>query len=301
MNPPHIAFILVGDWWCAVTGLGSSSLCTFPSGYPYTCPQYSSCKAEGLDFESTENRLVGTDYAAASPYWQQLQLYYCYPALDCAGQSLLRRRYNGQAFYGPITTQQATSPGPTLNSLASGFGIHSQTAASDTVFVFLYGPSLACGQYATTNWGVPGQNGQYGFVYANVVLEDYAKNCVGPIQNGPGNDLNLQSPDPLTPLQFATYATSHEVDEAITSPSDGTNPRGWVVPSESGQLADPCADRTQSGNSLGYDSTANGNNWPYYNFTRDLYGTVVAAFVLFNVNSTPNSCYPDVSTSVPSG
>ena len=300
LNPPHVAFVLVGDWWCAVTGIGSGSLCTFKKGYPYKCPQYATCQGEGRDLEAAENALVQLDYSSSSSYFQQLQKWYCDPAADCSGQSLVRRSYNGRAFYGPVSEKQAglssrnPAPGPFLNSLASGFGISSQTDASNTVFVFLLPPDDAC-IYANFNSQAPGKQHQYGFVYAEVVMEDYARSCNGPTGTVVGGDLNQQSPEPISPEQFATYATSHEIDEAITSPGSAT---GWKVPSVGGQLADPCTNRTQSGDSLGYDSPANGKKWPYYNFTRDSFGTVVAAFVQF---SSSRTCYPDVSTTVPPG
>jgi hypothetical protein len=170
--------------------------------------------------------------------------------------------------------------------------------------VFLFAPNLVnCSQPNDTNSAIPGGQNVYGFVYATVTLEDYAKHqyCDGPIGQIAGDDLNLQSPEPITPPRFATFAVSHEFDEAVTSP--GSPPAGWLVPGGPGsadQLADPCADRTLVGNSTGYDFSM-GKHWPYFNFTRDSYGTVVAAFVKYSPNSSSGTCYPTVSTGVPPG
>jgi hypothetical protein len=290
VNPPHVAFVLVGDWWCPLGDHGTNA-CANPK--KYTCSQqYSrSCLLEAQDFVGSLEHMVQTDYGPASDYRDELALFYCYPALDCGNQGFQQRLYNGAQYYGPITPGQAATPGSTLNSVAGSFGIGTQSDATNTVFVFLFAPPLVDvpnpqGKVPCSldphnfNTVVPGGPGQYGFNYADVYLEDYMHNCPS---NGTVPALNGNSPEPTTPGQFATFATSHEIDEAITAPGGTT---GWVV--NGGQLADACAFRDLAGGA---------QSGKYYDFTRDTYGTVMAAFPQFSFNSV--TCYPDISTSIP--
>src|SRR5439155_16509368 len=153
--------------------------------------------------------------------------YYCYPALDCGDQGVSLRLYKNQSFfYGPVSQAAAASPGGVLNPVAGNFGIQSQSDANNTVFVFLYAPTFAC-TGGSINGQTQGSNGVYGFIYANVYLEDYAHYCNGPQGNIPAGDLNQQSPETITPYQFATFAVSHELDEALTAP--GASQQGFLV------------------------------------------------------------------------
>ena len=296
VKTPHVGFVLVGDWWCPLLGSNvAGTICASPKSYK--CPkEYASCLAETSGFLGALNSLVQTDYGASSLYRQQLSLYYCFPTLDCGNQAVSLSLYNNQSFfYGPISPAAAATPGSVLNPVASNFGITSQSDASDTVFIFLYAPTFACSA-GSANGQTQSSPGVYGFTFAAIYLEDYSHYCNGPQGNTPGGDLNQQSRNAITPYQFSTFAVSHELDEALTAPGNSVQDflRGFPVDlghGNLGQLADPCNTRTFDGNHVGPSL------YPYWNFARDQFGTVVAAFVQFS----DGSCYPDVSTGVPPG
>lgn len=296
---PHVAFVLVGNWWCDLVSSNQDPQCKFPK-YPFKCPGYAgnSCLVEGSQFLGVLNDLVAKDYSDANPGGYDWGLSQFYDVTNCGifsscitnyvGAGLTRRYYapyGGSFFAGPVITGKVSSGNvqATLNGFVGGFGIQSQADVDNTVFVLLYAPNLlSCPNPSTNGQTGPGRPGEYGnIVVANVYLEDYQHSCSG--------DFN-QSANPTTtisPGDFATYATSHEIDEAITDPGGTT--RGWYVPPAL-QIADPCHSRNADGETA-YTS------YPFENFTRDSQGTVVSAYV----NPVTSQCYPSVDTSVPPG
>jgi hypothetical protein len=208
----------------------------------------------------------------------------------------------GTAFAGPVNPSQVACPdkgcakklGKTLNGFTGGFGINSQADVNHTVFVLLYAPEVdPCG--STHNFGTPpGRPGAYGsFVFADIHLEDKQHSC-GAIPDPLNNNFPPTSTE-LTPQQYATFAVSHELDEAITDPGD--NSKGWIVPAQAGtknnfQIADPCQFRNTTG-----DTYPENGGYGFYNYTRDRQGTVVAAYV----DPQHGECTPDVATSIPPG
>jgi hypothetical protein len=246
--------------------------------------------------------LIKNDYGATSTYNEELALWYC--GASCANVAVQQRSYNGQGYYGPVAPTSANSDSSaqsTVNSVASNFGINSQADADQTVFVFLYAPQnhpnslrASCSKDPTSNTVVSSmQQGVYTLNFSYIYLEDYTSICNGPQNSVLGGDFNLQSPDQITPEQYATFAFSHELDEAITSP--GTKSGVIVGPPLLGQLADPCNSRSFDGNNVGPAT------FPYWNFTRDDLRTVVASFVEWSPNTSTTSCYPDASTDIPPG
>ena len=205
------------------------------------------------------------------------------------GSGLQIRYYGpngGAAFAGPFKPGQVAGPklGSFLNMLTGGFGIHSQAAVDQTVFVLLYAPNLAvCPSNNASNNSQtgPGSATAYGsFVYATIHLED----MVSSQDSCPGDLNDISTSTGISPEQFATFATSHELDEAITSPGPNGNVQsgGWTVSQVGGQgqVADPCQTRSASGQV--------GPSYPFFNFTRDSRGTVVAAYV----NPQTGLCWP---------
>jgi hypothetical protein len=134
-------------------------------------------------------------------------------------------------------------------------------------------------------------------VFANVYLEDGSDTC-------PGDLAGQGSTNVVSPEQFATWATSHELDEAMTSPG-GPNNGGWVVktgPSTAVQIADPCHSRNADGETNVPVGEGGPVGYPYSNFTRDSLGTVVAAYVAqLGFADANDVCTPDVSTGIPPG
>ena len=282
---PHVAFVLVGNWWCSLFGAGVKrpAICAGVSTGP---------PVEQSAFLSTLNSLVLKDYG--SSYDDELSRYYRVTGcgvfgIGCTttfvGHGLGLRRYSpygGVIWAGPVTENNASgaAAAKTLSSLARGFGVASQADVADTVFVFLHAPTLlkpSCADNPSGN----GRTSPTGFVTASVYLEDQTHSC----KDG------LGSPTKITAQQFATFATSHELDEAITSP--GFTSHGWLIlrPNNVGwQVADPCKLRTAQG-ATSYTS------YPYNNYTRDSLGTVVAAYVAVSTHQ----CTPVVGTGIPPG
>jgi Concanavalin A-like lectin/glucanases superfamily/Putative Ig domain len=284
VSPPHVAFVLVGNWWCARTG--GTSFLSCPSKYPYKCPRSpggpdSSCSVEASDLLGALANLVSLDYNDSSPGGYDWGL-----SAMLGASGLQQRLYNGNFFAGPVRTANQS----TLNSLAGGFGITSQADVNDTLFVLLTGPGQTTCPNASGNGPTGGgRPGLYGnFPTATVFLEDYAKTCSGPLNSIPGGDLNEQSPTPITPEQFATFAASHEIDEALTNVYHNTG--GWTANGQ--EIADVC-------NSTDGHGTTGYSLYPYWNFTRDSRGTVVSAYV--NPSLLLSQCYPNVDTAVPPG
>jgi len=289
---------LVGTWWCDMLGTNVTAPCT--STYSFKCPgnANNSCLVEGSAFLSSLSNLVTQDYSDSGQGGYDSGLSQFFDVTGCGTFSSCTRNYvgpgltqrlftplGGTVFAGPVLPSQVSSSHiqGTLNNFASGFGIQSQSDIDNTVFVLLYAPNLlTCGNPSTNGETGPGQQGLYGnIVFANVFLEDHKDSCPG--------DFN-QSANPTTtisPTGFATFAASHEIDEAITDPGNTT--QGWYIP-PSLQIADACESRNADG------ETAYGTN-PYKNFTRDSRGTLVSAYV----NPATSQCWPAVDTGVPPG
>jgi hypothetical protein len=288
IHSPHLAFLLVGDWWCSLSGAGQSSLCN-GSQSSYNCTAgYSSCAAESSAIMSALLNLVADyNYPASGGYDSGLSAFG--GSNGGVGPGLALRNYQGQSFAGPVDPSAATTADAkfgilqhTLNNFASGWGMFSQADVDNTVFVVLYPPtfSTTCNNPSFNQQTGPGGAALYGgFTFAAAYLVDLnygLRNCTPPF---------LRS---ITAANFATFVASHEIDEAISSPGQ----RGWVVgPSGGqGQIDDPCNTRDRQGQTI--EGTG-----PYWNFTRDLQGTVVAAYV----NPNTQVCFPDVKTGVPPG
>ena len=310
--PPHVAFVLVGNWWCDLFTSNAPSACRFGNHYPFTCkmtptdtaPTALKCLAEASAFLSSLNNLVLNDYNDCTPAG------YDYGLAEMLGNSLSTglppdcglqlRSYtaNAGAFYaGPVNAVTQN----TLNSFAGGFGITTQADVADTVFVLLYAPKLlpgpsagaGCNPSANGQLGGSGRNGLFGnFIVASVYLEDYTYNCTGAPGTIPGRDFNLQAPTAITPEQFATFAASHEIDEALTDPINSHTSVGWIANGR--QIADDCA-TTDGNGTLGPGPGDGPGQQPYWNFTRDDYGTVVAAYA----SPYADTCEPAVDTAVP--
>jgi hypothetical protein len=321
---PHVAFLVVGKWWCTLFGTNQPPGC--PRGYanPQTCP---GCAAEASGILGALNSLALGDYSDsdAGGYDYPLANEY-YKVTGCGllgagcnqtyvGSGLQIRHYaphGGTLWAGPFDPGQVVDTpsnvggrhvksklGATLNNVAGGFGIDGQSDVDDTVFVLLYAPNLlTC---PSNNLNVNSQTGpgtatSYGsFVYAKIQLEDTsvaATHCAG--------DLNDHFPTSttLSPEQWATFATSHELDEAITSPggTPALESGGWIVQGQS-QVADSCQVRNPVGG-----TNEGGSAYPYFNFTRDTRGSVVAAYIdPGGVPETNGECGPDVATAIPPG
>lgn len=300
VTSPHVAFVLVGNWWCSLYGSNLPSQCK--SWTPPTCPGYQSCAGEASDLLSALNSLLAKDYSEAGQGGYDWGLANFYGVSNCGflsscrttyvGAGVTRRYYaplGGLLYAGPIApvwtatnkTWQVANTQGTLNSLTGGFGIHSQAEVNNTVFVLLYAPELlTCGNPSTNSETGGGRQGLYGnFVYASVYLEDRLHYCFG-------DGIVIKNPTgAITPSQFATYALSHELDEAITDPNSSIS--GWLVKPNM-QIADVCHLRNADGET-GY------TNLPYWNFTRDSRGTVVSAYV----NPITSQCWPTVDGGIP--
>lgn len=307
LTSPHVAFVLVGNWWCPLLGGNQPSQCG--SWTPSVCPGYvgQSCLAEGSDLLLALDNLMARDYSDTGQGGYDWGLANYYSVTNCGflsscnttyvGAGVARRYYaplGGALYAGPIVPQwssadqrwEVANVQGTLNSLAGGFGIQSQSDINNTVFVLLYAPNLlTCGNPSTNGETGSGRIGLYGnIVFANIYLEDRQHFCSG-------DDITTGNPaTSISPRQFATFATSHELDEAITDP--GADPNGWVVLSNNShmQTADPCHARSADG------ETAYGG-YPYNNFTRDSRGTVVSAYV----NPITAQCWPAVDSGIPPG
>ena len=203
------------------------------------------------------------------------------------GPGLTLRQYHGLNYAGPIDPKYAagcsgnTCISPlqkTLNSDASGWGITSQSAVANTVFLVLFAPNLhTCpsGDFnGETNPGGTNLYGNFPFALIDLVDANYGGSC------------GLTSLDNVTADQFATFAASHEIDETITSPAN----MGWYVKvsPQPGQIDDPCNTRDLVGNVI--DGSGH-----YWNLTRDSYGTVVASYV----SPSAKQCFPNVNSGVP--
>ncbi len=261
---PHVAFVLVGSWWCTL--FSSSTQPSMCKGWtPSTCPGYTSnsCAAEASDFLIALSNMVSKDYSDASPGGYDWGLSNFYKQASCGlatckayvGRGLTTRYYaplGGLLYAGPLepkmspTTKRWEIPNlqSTLNGLAGGFGTRNQAEINNTIFVPLMAPNLvACGEGTTANSETgPGRPGLYGnIVWARIYLEDQAP---GHQCNGSGVVDSTHPATQATPRQFATFATSHEIDEAITDTN--SSPNGWIVPPGE-QIADVCQLRNLAG------------------------------------------------------
>jgi hypothetical protein len=284
---PHVAFVLVGSWWC--------SLFANPGFAPKLCRGHAKTGApvEQSQFVSTLDHLITDDYSSS----YDANLAHFYEVSGCGlfgigctttfvGPGVALRNYSpygGAIWAGPLAAKEADqkSIDGSLANLAPGFSVSSASSIRNTVFVLLFAPEeLSCKK------GNPSTNSQtsgHGFIYASVYLEDASRHCKGDF-GGP--------PNIVTPYQFGTWATSHELDEAITSP--GSNPSSWVVlapPAQGWQIADPCVRRNADGETTYKE-------FPFDNFTRDSLGTVVAAYV---DPDNPAFCSPSASSGIPPG
>ena len=312
VTSPHVAIVLVGNWWCGLYGSHLPSQCG--SWTPSTCPGYvaQSCPVEASDFLGALNSLLANDYSDAGQGGYDWGLSNFYGVTNCGFLSSCRTTYVGadvtRRYYAPLGGLLYAGPvipgsgglnngknGPvvsrvqgTLNGVAGGFGIHDQADVNNTVFILLYAPDLlTCGDPSTNSETGGGRQGVYGnFVYASVYLEDRQHFCPGDVSST------------ISPRQFTTYAVSHELDEAITDP--GATPSGWIVLSDNHQMQvdDPCHLRSADGGT-GYGLPGGPDPPgapPYYsNFTRDSQGTVVSAYV----NPITSQCWPPVDGGIP--
>jgi hypothetical protein len=297
---PHVAFVLVGKWWCTLYGVDQPVQCPSKYAEPQKCK---GCLAEASEILGDVTSMFATDYSDAYPEGYDYGLSRYFEVTQCGfpgceatyvGTGVAQRldSANGNlAFLGPITPSQASCSGScphltrTLNAATGGFGIKSQSEVDETVFVLLHEPKeLDCvsGSKFTEDYNsrtAGGRPGVYGsFVFADIYLQDARHHCSGYL-NEHGATSTV-----LSPGQFATYAVSHEFDEAVTDPA--SMHYGWWV-KEGMQIADPCHGRTAAGTTAYAD--------PFFNFTRDPQGTVVSAYV----NPETDACEPDVSTAIP--
>jgi hypothetical protein len=315
VTSPHVAIVLVGNWWCTLYGSHLPSQCS--SWTPSTCPGYvaQSCPVEASDLLGALNSLLANDYSDTGQGGYDWGLSKFYGVTNCGflsscqttyvGPGVTRRYYaplGGLLYAGPVipgtgplnngkTGPLVTGLQGVLNGFAGGFvGIHSQADVNNTVFIMLYAPDLlTCGNPSTNLETLGGRPGLYGnFVYASVYLEDRQHFCPGDVSST------------NSPRQFATFAVSHELDEAITDPGEG--PDGWIVLADNHQMQvdDPCYLRSADGRT-GYGLPGGPNPPappPYYsNFTRDSRGTVVSAYV----NPLTSHCWPTADTGLPPG
>jgi hypothetical protein len=290
---PHVAFLLVGDWWCPLVGTTQTAPCNGTQRH-YTCTQgFSSCNQETHAMLNALDDLVTRDYndsTVASGGVSQDGYDRGLAALTgseggAVGAGMTFRPFNGGLFAGPVPVAAAddSSLQHTLNSRASGWGIGSQADVGNTVFVALYPPSMTsdgCQTNGSANGETgPGGTNLYGnFVFARVYLQDL--NYTSVACNKPGFKR-------ISATQFATFAASHEIDEAIASPGNQSGVLAtWAGNTE--QIADPC-------NTMSRDGTVAWDTGPFWNLTRDRLGTVVAAYA----DPLTNNCFPTVDSGVP--
>jgi len=304
---PHVAFVLVGNWWCTVAG-SSTPACAGRVRPPHCTSATGariSCKKEAISILNALQSMVTVDYNDSSPGGYDSGIAgFALQNGGTIGPGLQLRTYNGAFFAGPVDPTPDPNTDNVLSQFPHGFGIDQQPDIANTVFVLLYAPDQsACNSSNVNRSGngmtpqQPSHAGVYGdFPTASVWLEDYHNPvCDPPYQFPLNNDLNspisnpVNTPGPfaLTPAQFATFAVSHEIDETIVSPDTNTNASiGWRANGD--QIADPCNTRNQYGD-VGPDA------YPYYNYTQDRQGTVVSAYV----SPIDGLCFPSVGTSVP--
>jgi alpha-tubulin suppressor-like RCC1 family protein len=301
---PDVAYVLVGSWWCSLFGHGGHPPPLCGSSHP-------SEHLEQAALTSAVTRLVKRDYN--SSYDNRLSQFYdvtgCGAFSSCTttyvGDGVQLRPYVDSAgtsteWAGPVSqahVQNEQGVTNTLNTLINGFGGSSKAGTKiekqDTVFVFLYAPPLLSGNCTQGN---PSFNhwtsSDLGFHYAKIYLADYNHECAGDLGGYPSGPAHT-----ITPEQFATFATSHEVDEALVSPVAGQSEYGWWFHPQNWQVADPCAIRNADGATTS-GTDPNAAHYPYHNFTRDSLGTVVAAYA---GPTEPAVCYPAVSSAIPPG
>jgi Putative Ig domain len=301
---PHVAIVLVGDWWCNLAPRGSA------------CQQRSNDLrgdvSETRNFVDTIGSLFQQDYSSSSGYDAPLANYY---QVDCSlfggcqrtpvGYGVTPDRYapyGGKTWAGPVSLTVNSSSADVrraLQRVQAGFGIL-PSDLNHTVFVLLYAPDLLPGAItnsqpsASLSCNNPSTNSPINtffarFNVANVYLEDALWNCLQDVHLGVGSV--------ITYPEFATYTTSHEFDEDVTDPL-GPVPTGggaWSVdaPPLGWQVADVCEFRNQYGETSPTDDTgrvANGleaGGFVARNYTRDSFGTVVAPYV---TATHPSSC-----------
>jgi Putative Ig domain len=287
---PHVAFVLVGNWWCSLFSPSSTPPKNCKRGSTPTAP------VEQSNFVAAVSSLVKNDYS--SEYGADLSRYYQVTGcgifnIGCTttyvGNGVALRSYSpfgGTVWGGPLSSSDAKQNLATkLTELEPGFGMGSQSDVNDTIFVLLYAPNELpkMNQKSCNN---PSKNGPLGgFNVAYVYLEDSQSNCPGDVQLGLGSLIDY--------TQFATYATSHELDENITDPT--SNASGWSVSVpglQTQQIADVCEFRNSDGETQPLADTA----FPFRNYTRDSLGTVVAPYV---GPTNPAFCHPDVASGIP--
>jgi hypothetical protein len=302
---PHVLFLLVGNWWCPLVSANPSIACRSKAAQNVQSSTQSS-------FLGAQTSLVQKDYS--SDYDSALASFAESP--PCVGTSCppmfvgpgigLRTGPGGQPFAGPVdptAVQCANTKNlnncneyQTFQSVIKQFAL-TPTDVADTVFVLLYAPNqisalamsppsksatafpnLNCGTHALSG------NGPFLNTYstANVYLEDQNDYCSSAAEIGLFSEVG--------PLQFATWALSHELDEAITDP--GGDFSGWINGTE--QIGDQCQFRNGAGDTNLFD----GGAFTLGNFTTDSLGTVVAAYLTPTLGV--NYCTPVVSTGPPS-
>ncbi len=288
IHSPHVAFLLVGNWWCPLVGSTRTSACTGSQPSYHCNVGYTSCIQETTDIVAALHDLIHSDYSDSGTGGYDSGIAAFDGSNGSVGSGLTENYYKGSDFAGPVPTSALSGLSVneksvpigfqrTLNSFAGGWGIQSQSDVADTVIVVVNAPSSSDCAGASfnseTGSGGPGLYGNFNFAF--IQLED---------ANYPDTSCAPHALQHVTADQFATFAASHEIDEAITSPLS----HGWYV--DGGQIADPCNTRNLVGKVIQ-------DTGPYWNFTRDRLGTVVASYV----SPLTNQCFPNVSTSVPPG
>lgn len=298
---PHVAYVLVGDWWCPLYGSRP------PKGICSTGSARKINLTTQATFTSTLASLVRNDYFDYAGSYDSALSYYHQGS--CTGTVCgntyvgsgitLRTAASGDTWAGPVdpkSVQCTSSTCPeynTLQGLAPQFGVNTASDVANTVFVLLYAPNLViqlstsshqktnkdlhCDPNQPLSWNGPVRE----FATASVYLEDQNDYCSSAAAQGLFSAVG--------PMQWATWLTTHELDEAITNPTVSSS--GWLVNNYL-EIADPCQLRSLSGDtSPTLEGIYNSGN-----FATDSLGTVVAAYV----DPLTGFCTPTVATGPPS-
>jgi Putative Ig domain/IPT/TIG domain/FG-GAP repeat len=249
---PHIALVLVGSYWCALPGACSSG-----SGG-------GTAASTALSYLSTLQSMILNDYGSRSPYATVLSSFGqstgCWLgfSIGCnnafVGNISLLPNFTGSPYgAGIIGSNSGSVASSQLDQIAKGFG---NPSSDGTLYLLVDAPSgLPCSG--------PGVNSQIGSYYTATI-----QLCKATGGNG------------TTMFDIEGFLASHEMDEAITSPT-GQN-YGWSVDAPNGslfQIADPCEGRDAAGNTGDPEAVTGSNPYHWYNLTRDAFGTVLASFV----------------------
>jgi hypothetical protein len=281
---PHVAIVLVDpnsgpSWWSPDITISSSE--------------------PGTLFGAVSN-LVTKDYS--SDYGTPLSTY-----TDSTGNKVGRVSLcsytNGNRWFGPVQASSVPSPGPGTAKFFRNqvIPLLDSTCSSDvtnTVFLMLYAPiaSKCSDLNSITN------DTSQGIHQAWVRLFDQGNNC--PFMPS----MQFEPTALQASVDFATFAVTHELNEGITDPLGAHN--SWLAlglnasgSPHAEQIADWCANRNAEGaTTYAPDNPAAG---PYFNYTKDSFGTVVSAYMSTDGEPPRDGevalCTPDVSTGIPPG